>query len=125
MILKNNSNKVIGINETSLLPGDRKECPKGYENNPVVKKYINNGTFSVEKTTKKSQKSLNPDPTGKADDSGQVDNSMNTDGTQKQDGSGENGDSGTIDADGKTDPTGKTDDSGKPVEQKKSGKADK
>ena len=46
MELKNNSNKIIGIGEQSILPGDTAECPKGYENNPVVKKYIASGVFA-------------------------------------------------------------------------------
>lgn len=47
MLLKNNSTKIIGISETSILPRQTEECPKGYEKNPVIKKYIENGTLSV------------------------------------------------------------------------------
>lgn len=46
MKIKNNSNKIIGIGEQSVLPGETAECPKNYENNPVVKKYIASGVFT-------------------------------------------------------------------------------
>lgn len=47
MLLKNESNKIIGITvNMSILPGETGECPKGYEDNPVIKKYIANGTFT-------------------------------------------------------------------------------
>lgn len=72
MVLKNNSKKVIGIGEVSILPGETEECPQGYENNPIVKKYIFDGTFSVVKETKKSQKQ---DTTGKVDNSEKDDGS--------------------------------------------------
>ena len=46
MKIKNNSNKIIGIREQSILPGETAECPKGYENNPVIQKYIASGVFA-------------------------------------------------------------------------------
>lgn len=109
MIIKNNSQKVIGIGTTSILPDQTAECPKGYENNPIVQKFISEGTFTVVKEAKKPQKPQKQDTSGKANDLGQADNSMNADDMQKQDGSGENGDPGAIDADGKTDSPGKAD----------------
>lgn len=45
MLLKNNTGKIIGIGMESILPGEIKECPVGYEKNPVVLQYIKNGTF--------------------------------------------------------------------------------
>lgn len=45
MLLKNNTGKIIGIGMESILPGETKECPPGYERNPVVYQYLNNGTF--------------------------------------------------------------------------------
>lgn len=48
MLLHNNSNKIIGITvDTSILPGETGECPKEYEDNPVIKKYIDNKIFTV------------------------------------------------------------------------------
>lgn len=47
MVLRNNSRKIIGIGETTILPDGTAECPEGYESNPVVARYIANGTFSV------------------------------------------------------------------------------
>lgn len=45
MLLKNNTGKIIGIGMESILPGETKECPVGYEKNPVVLQYVKNGTF--------------------------------------------------------------------------------
>lgn len=45
MLLKNNTGKIIGIGMESILPGEIKGCPVGYEKNPVVLQYIKNGTF--------------------------------------------------------------------------------
>lgn len=45
MLLKNNTGKIIGIGMESILPGETKDCPIGYEKNPVVLQYIKNGTF--------------------------------------------------------------------------------
>lgn len=45
MLLKNNTGKIIGIGMESILPGEIKECPVGYEKNPVVLQYVKNGTF--------------------------------------------------------------------------------
>lgn len=47
MKITNKSKKIIGMNGLSILPGETGECPKGYEDNPVIKKYIANGTFTV------------------------------------------------------------------------------
>lgn len=47
MVLRNNSRKIIGIGETTILPDGTAECPEGYESNPVVARYIANGIFSV------------------------------------------------------------------------------
>lgn len=49
MFLKNNSTKIIGIGLVSILPGETEECPTKYEKNPVIQKYIENGTFTVVK----------------------------------------------------------------------------
>lgn len=46
MKIKNNSNKIIGMTGLSLLPGETAECPKGYENNPVIQKYIAKGDLA-------------------------------------------------------------------------------
>ena len=62
MLVKNNSSKIVGISETSILPGDTAKVPNGYEKNPVVLKYIKNETFSVVK----SAKSARQDPAGDA-----------------------------------------------------------
>ena len=56
MLVRNNSSKIIGINETSILPGDTQKVPEGYEKNPVVLKYIANGTFAVVKPVKSAKK---------------------------------------------------------------------
>lgn len=56
MLVKNKSSKVIGINETSILPGDTEKVPEGYEKNPIVLKYIENGTFSVVEPAKPAKK---------------------------------------------------------------------
>lgn len=45
MVLKNNSNKIIGIGGTTILPGESGACPEGYEGNPVVRQYIKKGTL--------------------------------------------------------------------------------
>lgn len=47
MLVKNNSSKIVGIHETSILPGATGKVPDGYEKNPTVLRYIDNGTFSV------------------------------------------------------------------------------
>lgn len=70
MLLKNNTGKIIGISMKSILPGETAECPEGYENNPVVKRYINNGTFEViagESPVLKEEKSI-PDPAASANE---------------------------------------------------------
>lgn len=54
MVLKNNSTKIIGIEKTTILPGKTAPCPKGYEDNPVIKRYIDNGTLSVVKPIKEN-----------------------------------------------------------------------
>ncbi|RKI90439.1 hypothetical protein D7V94_13475 [Parablautia intestinalis] len=46
MKIKNNSNKIVGMTGLSLLPGETAECPKGYENNPVIRKYITKGALA-------------------------------------------------------------------------------
>ncbi len=46
MYLKNESTKIIGIGSIDILPGEMAECPAGYENNPVIRRYIQNGTFT-------------------------------------------------------------------------------
>ena len=72
MLVRNNSSKIIGINETSILPGDTQKVPDGYEKNPVVLKYIENGTFTVVEPVKSAKKEkTKKDPaegTKKADD---------------------------------------------------------
>lgn len=45
MKITNKSNKIIGMNGFSILPGETAECPAAYENNPVVQKYISQGIF--------------------------------------------------------------------------------
>lgn len=82
MILQNNSSKIIGIGETSFLPGESAECPKSYENNPVVRKYIDDGVFTEIQNEKKkggkkdtansddTAKSMDTDVTAKSDDAG-------------------------------------------------------
>ena len=63
MLVRNKSSKIIGINETSILPGDTQKVPEGYEKNPVVLKYIANGTFAVVepvKSTKKEKTTKDP-----------------------------------------------------------------
>lgn len=59
MVVKNNSSKIIGVGETSILPGATEKIPAGYEKNPVIRKYITNGTFSVVKPEKSSKKAQN------------------------------------------------------------------
>lgn len=56
MLVKNNSSKIIGIQETSILPGDTGKVPDGYEKNPIVLKYIGDGTFSVIEPAKAAKK---------------------------------------------------------------------
>lgn len=56
MLIKNNSSKIVGISETSILPGDTGKVPDGYEKNPIVLKYIENGTFSVIGSAKAAKK---------------------------------------------------------------------
>jgi len=85
MVLKNNSSKIIGIGETSFLPGESAECPEGYTKNPVVQKYIKAGVFSEVKSEKKGSgtkkandadkdadlvKDGNPDPASGSDGTG-------------------------------------------------------
>lgn len=53
MTIRNDSSKIIGIGETSILPGETAECPKGYEKNPVIRKYIKNGVFTEIKSEKR------------------------------------------------------------------------
>lgn len=48
MILKNNSSKIIGVLTTTFLPGKTEECPKGYEENPLIQQYIKEGVLSDE-----------------------------------------------------------------------------
>lgn len=73
MLVRNKSSKIIGINETSILPGDTQKVPEGYEKNPVVLKYIANGTFAVVepvKSAKKEKTKKDPEEgTKKADNS--------------------------------------------------------
>ncbi|MCI9097726.1 MAG: hypothetical protein HFI95_16380 [Lachnospiraceae bacterium] len=45
MKITNKSNKIIGMNGLSILPGETAQCPAEYENNPVIQKYISNGVF--------------------------------------------------------------------------------
>lgn len=77
MILQNNSSKIIGIGETSFLPGESAECPEGYTKNPVVQKYIKDGFFSEVKS-KKNATEIKPvekraDSAKKTDEPGQAD----------------------------------------------------
>lgn len=62
MVLKNNSSKIIGIGGTSFLPGESTECPKAYEKNPVVRKYMSNGIFTEVKPEKKGSSTQKSDP---------------------------------------------------------------
>ncbi len=88
MLVRNNSSKIIGINETSILPGDTQKVPKGYEKNPVVLKYIANGTFAVVepvKSTKKEKTTKDPaEGAKKADDIQGAGAEQDTDGAQGQ-----------------------------------------
>lgn len=68
MILKNNSSKIIGIGETSFLPGESAECPEGYTKNPVVQKYIEGGVFSEIKPEKKGNSTKKANDVAKAED---------------------------------------------------------
>ncbi len=45
MKITNKSNKIIGMVGLSILPGETAQCPVGYENNPVIQKYIKEGIF--------------------------------------------------------------------------------
>ncbi len=65
MLVRNNSSKIVGINETSILPGTTEKVPDGYEKNPVVLKYIDNGTFSVVEPAKSSKKEKTKKETAK------------------------------------------------------------
>lgn len=68
MLVRNNSTKIVGINETSILPGATEKLPDGYEKNPIVQKYINKGTFSViesAKPAKKEKTKKDPDESSK------------------------------------------------------------
>ncbi len=74
MLVRNNSSKIVGINETSILPGDTGMVPDGYEKNPIVLKYIGNGTFSVvepAKSTKKEKAKKETTEDGKKPDDAQ------------------------------------------------------
>lgn len=88
MLVKNNSSKVIGINETSILPGDTEKIPDGYEKNPIVLKYIENGTFSVVEPAKPAKKEkAKKDPAGdakKTDDTQSNDRGTEQEGAQSQ-----------------------------------------
>ena len=53
MVLKNNSTKIIGILITTILPGQTEPCPAGYENNPVIEKYIKDKVLSIVKEDEK------------------------------------------------------------------------
>lgn len=63
MLVRNNSSKIIGIHETSILPGHTGKVPGGYEKNPIVFKYIENGIFTIVGDAKKVAKK---DQTGDA-----------------------------------------------------------
>ena len=65
MLLKNNTGKIIGIGMESILPGEIKQCPKGYENNPMVQQYIKNKTFEV---IQEAEKEPNPKDNKKLED---------------------------------------------------------
>lgn len=69
MVLKNNSSKIIGIGGTSFLPGQSTECPKAYEKNPVVRKYMDNGIFVEIKPEKKGSSAQKTSDSAKATDS--------------------------------------------------------
>lgn len=88
MLVRNKSSKIIGINETSILPGDTQKVPEGYEKNPVVLKYIANGTFAVVEPVKSAKKEkTKKDPaegTKKADDNQGAGEEQDTDGVQGQ-----------------------------------------
>lgn len=56
MLVRNKSSKIVGINETSILPGTTEKVPDGYEKNPIVLKYIANGTFTVVEPVKSTKK---------------------------------------------------------------------
>ena len=88
MLVRNNSSKIIGINETSILPGDTQKVPEGYEKNPVVLKYIANGTFAVVEPVRsaKKEKTKNDPAEGakKADDIQGDGAEQDTDGAQGQ-----------------------------------------
>lgn len=64
MKITNKSNKIIGMTGLSILPGETGECPAGYENNPVIQKYIKNGIF--EKVEDKEEVEEENGTTGKA-----------------------------------------------------------
>ncbi|MFG6334792.1 MAG: hypothetical protein K1W20_04875 [Lachnospiraceae bacterium] len=63
MTVRNNSLKIIGVGETSILPGETAELPAGYDKNPVVLRYVARGVFSTvepEKKKKGAQKAGEP-----------------------------------------------------------------
>lgn len=87
MLVKNNSSKIVGINETSILPGATETIPEGYEKNPIVLKYIENGTFSVvepAKPAKKEKVKKNPEGAKKADDPQNTGADPDAEGAQSQ-----------------------------------------
>lgn len=90
MTVYNNSSKIIGIQELSILPGETKPLPAGAEKNPIVLKYIADGTFTEVKAAKKSSGTKDPgtkDPDAKAGDGVQnPDGSQNPNGAQNADG---------------------------------------
>lgn len=61
MKLKNVGNKVIGIGEVTVLPGETKEIPVAYERSPILEVYKNIGIAEIigkPKTAEKSAKQI-------------------------------------------------------------------
>lgn len=69
MIVTNNSLKIIGVGETSILPGETAALPAGYEKNPVVLRYIARGIFSTTEPDKKKKGVQKNAGSDKVDDS--------------------------------------------------------
>lgn len=51
MKIKNISNKIIGIGDVTVLPGESKEVPKPYETSPILAVYKESGMAEISNTS--------------------------------------------------------------------------
>jgi len=69
MKLRNNSNKIVGIGGTTILPEDVAEIPTAFEKNPIIDTYVNMGICTIiEQVTEETKEEVKEEVVEEAKD---------------------------------------------------------